>query len=128
MSRDELFRRREDTGRHGSNDWQSGSQGKDHESINIDSYMDRERSTLLNSHREIDDMLTQGAEVMGSLRHQRHVLKNARTKMFDIATNLGMSNTVMQFIEKRASKDKMILYLGMIVFTLFMFLVWFYLL
>lgn len=83
---------------------------------------------MLNSHREMDDMLSQGADIIGNLRHQRDVLKGARTKMLDIGNMLGLSNSVMQYIEKRASKDKIILFGGMTLFTLFMFLFWVYLL
>lgn len=100
---------------------------KDHEAISMDDgYMSREHNQLLNSHREIDDMLSQGAEVMNSLRSQRETLKGARKTILDIGNSLGMSNTVMQFIEKRTANDQIILYLGMTLFILFMLLVWWY--
>jgi Golgi SNAP receptor complex protein 2 len=102
---------------------------KDHESISMgDDYSVKERGSLMQSHREIDDILSVGSETLSSLRHQRDTLKNTRTKMLDIGNALGMSNTVMRYIEKRASKDKVILYIGMVLFTLMMFLVWYYLL
>jgi len=94
----------------------------------MDGYSSREHGSLLQSHREIDDMLGQGAETLASLRHQRNTLKGARTKVIDIMNTLGMSNTVMQFIERRSSKDKIILFAGMFAFTMFMLLVWTYLL
>lgn len=88
--------------------------------------MSQEHSRLLQSHREIDDMLGQGAETMGSLRNQREMLKNTRTRILDITNTLGVSQTVMRFIEKRSSTDRVILFVGMAAFTLFMILVWIY--
>ena len=94
----------------------------------MDGYMSQEQERLFRSHKEIDDMLAQGTDVLGSLRGQRDMLKTTRTRILDITNTLGMSNTVMRFIEKRASKDKVILFGGMIAFTLFMILVWIYIL
>jgi Golgi SNAP receptor complex protein 2 len=101
---------------------------KEHEAISMDGYMSQEQDKILQSHREIDDMLAQGSETLLSLRNQREMLKSTRTKVLDIVNTLGMSNTVMRFIEKRSSKDKVILFGGMIAFTIFMFLVWRYIL
>ena len=94
----------------------------------MDGYMNQEQERLFRSHREIDDMLSQGSDTLSSLRGQREVLKGARSRVLDIANTLGMSNTVMRLIEKRASKDKVILFGGMIAFTVFMILVYFYIL
>ena len=86
--------------------------------------MGSEADRLLRSHREIDDMLGQGSSLLHSFRSQGDFLKNIRTKNLDIKNTLGMSQTVMRLIEKRVSGDKVILFGGMIAFTLFMFLVW----
>lgn len=94
----------------------------------MDDYISGESSSLINCHREIDDMLSSGSETMSSLRKQRETLKSARTKMLDLSNTLGMSQTIMRLIEKRSSKDKILLFGGMAVFTLFMLLVWFYVL
>lgn len=123
-SRDELFARR--TPR--DNAFHANGRKKDHEAISMDGYMSQEQEKLFRSHREIDDMLAQGSDVLGSLRNQRDMLKSTRTRVLDIANTLGMSNTVMRFIEKRSSKDKVILFGGMIAFTIFMILVWKYIL
>lgn len=44
-------------------------------------------------------------------------------KMLDVANMLGLSNTVMRLIEKRASQDKFIMVGGMLITCVFMFLV-----
>lgn len=44
-------------------------------------------------------------------------------KMLDVANMLGLSNTVMRLIEKRATQDKFIMVGGMLVTCIVMFLV-----
>lgn len=99
---------------------------KENVEISMDGFIAGESSSLINCHREIDDMLSSGSETMSSLRKQRETLKSVRTKMLDLSNTLGMSQTIMRLIEKRSSKDKIILFGGMSVFTLFMLWVWFY--
>lgn len=43
--------------------------------------------------------------------------------MLDVANMLGLSNTVMRFIERRATQDKLIMIGGMLLTCVFMFLV-----
>lgn len=45
-------------------------------------------------------------------------MKGARKRIIDIANTLGLSNTTISLIEKRARQDKLILFGGMF-FTLF---------
>lgn len=44
-------------------------------------------------------------------------------KMLDVANMLGLSNTVMRLIERRATQDKLIMIGGMLLTCIFMFLV-----
>ena len=101
---------------------------KENVEISMDDYIAGESSSLINCHREIDDMLSSGSETMSSLRKQRETLKSARTRILDLTNTLGMSQTIMRLIEKRSSKDRILLFGGMALFTLFMILVWFYIL
>lgn len=94
----------------------------------MDDYLGSENDRLLRSHREIDDMLGQGSSLMSNFKTQGDFLKNIRTKNLDIRNTLGMSNTIMRLIEKRVSGDRIILFGGMIAFTVFMLLVWKFLL
>lgn len=111
--REELFKRRYNT--------------NTETSIPMDSYIEDERTKLRGFHSQIDDLLDQGSMTIGNLRDQRSMLKGAQTKLFDIGNSLGMSNTVMRLIEKRAHGDKFILFGGMIIFCILMFLIWKYL-
>uniref|UniRef100_A0A4W3HRE2 Golgi SNAP receptor complex member 2 n=1 Tax=Callorhinchus milii TaxID=7868 RepID=A0A4W3HRE2_CALMI len=80
-------------------------------------------TSLHNAHRGMDDLLGSGSSVLNGLREQRMTLKGAQKKVLDVANMLGMSNTVMRLIEKRAFQDKFIMISGMVVTCLVMILV-----
>lgn len=95
-------------------------------SVMIDAAL--QHNTKLNEvNREMDNLLGSGTSVLSNLREQRITLKGAHKKILDIANTLGMSNTVMRFIERRTSQDRYILFAGMIVTCVIMFLAWKYL-
>lgn len=81
---------------------------------------------LNDAHKGMDDLLVTGGSVLSNLREQRITLKGAKKKMLDIANVLGLSNTVLRLIERRTAQDKVILYGGMIVTLIIMFLIWKY--
>lgn len=81
---------------------------------------------LQSAHKGMDDLLSHGSSVIENLRNQRSSLKGIKTKMLNIANTLGMSNTVMRLIEKRTTQDKLILFGGMILTTVILFLIWKY--
>ena len=56
-------------------------------------------------------------------REQRGTLKGAQKKMLDVLNTLGMSNTVIRLIEKRAEGDKYILIGGMVLTCFIMWLI-----
>jgi Golgi SNAP receptor complex protein 2 len=101
---------------------------KDHQAIAMDEYLRSENDQLIRRHREMDEMLDQGSGLMTSIRSQRESLNSIRSKNLDIKNVLTMSQTVMRLIHKRISGDKLILFGGMIAFTVFMVLVWKFLL
>lgn len=77
---------------------------------------------MLNSHRGVDDMLMTGSSVLESLRSQREKLKGAHKIIIDMGNTLGLSNHTMKLIEKRISEDKYVIYIGMAVTLLIIFL------
>ena len=89
-------------------------------SIMIDRALEHQ-TKLQNTNRYMDDLLGQGSSILENLREQRGTLKGAQRKMLDVLNTLGMSNTVIRMIEKRAEGDKRILIGGMI---LTCFLMW----
>ena len=67
-------------------------------------------------------------DISALLAHQFfYTLQGFRKKMLDVASLLGLSNTVMRHIEKRSEGDKWILFGGMLFTCFVMFLVirWF---
>ncbi|KAK2110944.1 Golgi SNAP receptor complex member 2 [Saguinus oedipus] len=101
-------------------------------------------SSLQKIHRGVDDLILDGHNILDGLRNQRLTLKvgsllgdrekasenqkaGTQKKILDIANMLGLSNTVMRLIEKRAFQDKYFMIGGMLVTLTVMFLVVHYL-
>jgi len=95
-------------------------------SINIDYSLQQHRS-LHNANRGVDDLINQGYNTLQGLRDQREMLKSTRTKMLSFLNTLGLSNTVMQLIERRAHQDKYVLFGGMVVTVCIMMFIYIYL-
>jgi len=95
-------------------------------SISIDHSM-QHNTSLQNVNRSMDDLLGQGYAALGNLRDQRNVLKRTKTRMLSFLNTVGLSNTVMQLIERRAFQDKYVLFGGMILTVIIMFFIYIYL-
>ncbi|XP_040187264.1 Golgi SNAP receptor complex member 2 isoform X1 [Rana temporaria] len=95
-------------------------------SIHIDETL-QFNSSVRNAHQGIDDLLGSGTSILEGLRDQRKTLKGAQKKILDVANMLGLSNTVMRLIEKRAFQDKAIMIGGMVFTCVVMVLVFKYL-
>ncbi|KAM6957321.1 Golgi SNAP receptor complex member 2 [Aplochiton taeniatus] len=80
-------------------------------------------SNLHNAHKGMDDLLGSGSGILSGLRDQRGTLKGTHKKMLDVANMLGLSNTVMRLIEKRATQDKFIMIGGILLTCIVMFVV-----
>lgn len=97
--------------------------------INVgDDYMRGEHDKLISAHRNIDELLASGSNIIGSLRDQRGMLTGVKRRMGELANTLGLSSSIMGLIEKRIYSDKIILFGGMLIFTvcilLFMYYLW----
>ncbi|KAG8505030.1 Golgi SNAP receptor complex member 2 [Galemys pyrenaicus] len=80
-------------------------------------------SSLQKIHHGMDDLIGGGHSILEGLRAQRLTLKGTQKKILDIANMLGLSNTVMRLIEKRAFQDKYFMIGGMLLTCVIMFLV-----
>jgi Golgi SNAP receptor complex protein 2 len=74
----------------------------------------------------MDDLIGSGTAILTSLREQRSSLKGVHRKLLDLANTLGLSNSVIRMIERRAYEDKFVLWGGMLVTTVILFLIWKY--
>lgn len=85
----------------------------DHVDIVIDHNV-QHNSSLRNAVYGVDDLLNQGSGILDNLKSQRITLKGAHKRLIDIGNTLGLSNTTMRLIERRARQDGFILIGGMI--------------
>lgn len=65
---------------------------------------------------------------MGSLKTQRSTLKSAHRKVLDVASSLGLSANLMRLIERRTTADKILVYGGMVLVTLLVALIYWFML
>ncbi|XP_054252544.1 Golgi SNAP receptor complex member 2 [Indicator indicator] len=95
-------------------------------SIPIDESLQLTES-LQSAHRGMDELIGSGTSILQGLRDQRVTLKGTQKKLLDVANMLGLSNTVMRLIEKRAFQDKYFMAGGMLLTCLLMCLILHYL-
>jgi Golgi SNAP receptor complex protein 2 len=93
------------------------------ESVAVDSFL-RERTSLTSSHAMLDEVSAAAENVMGALQGQRTTLKVAHKRVLDIASSLGVSNSLMKIIERRTVGDKVLVYGGSAFISLLLLAVW----
>lgn len=93
----------------------------------IEYHLRFENPDLQNANTGVDDMLRSGSGILDNLKDQRSTLKGAHRRVMDLANTLGLSNTTMRLVERRAHEDKYILVGGMVVTLLIIVLVVIYL-
>jgi len=99
----------------------NGDSNGDDTQILIDAALNHQ-SAMGRSRQGVEELLMQGHETLKTLRDQRGLMKNIRKRMLDMTSTLGMSNTVMRLIERRSEGDKYVLFGGMIVTCVIMYL------
>ncbi|KAL2811666.1 dihydrolipoamide acetyltransferase component of pyruvate dehydrogenase [Aspergillus granulosus] len=87
----------------------------------------REQSFLSNTSSQIDDFLDRGRAVLADLGHQREVLKGTQRRLYSVANTLGVSGETIRKVERRAKQDKLIFWVGVLLFFLFCWAVLHYL-
>jgi Golgi SNAP receptor complex protein 2 len=85
-----------------------------------------ENSSLERSSRAISDYIASGKQSFEELLSQRERLKGVQRKVFDIINYLGLSNSIMKTVERREITDLRILYVGMIVITSLLVIIFYY--
>jgi Golgi SNAP receptor complex protein 2 len=84
-----------------------------------------ERSSLQKSSEMLDDILGQGKGILDSLVSQNNVLKNAKKKLLDVASAIGVSNSLVGVIDRRQTADKWLVYGGMALTLFILFSLWY---
>ena len=72
-------------------------------------------------------MIAHGEDTLSNMKEQNSSLKLIKTKMLNISNSLGLSTTLIKMIERRNQSDKVVLYGGMIITLIIMFLAYKYL-
>lgn len=90
-----------------------GRGGGDH-AIDINGFAAHESRRLHESDSAIDGLTGNATAVLDQLGQQRGALKGVHKRVLDLATTLGVSNSVMKMIERRQFLDKLLVYGGML--------------
>mmetsp|Transcript_11395 Transcript_11395/g.15950 ORF Transcript_11395/g.15950 Transcript_11395/m.15950 type:complete len:215 (+) Transcript_11395:302-946(+) len=87
----------------------------------------RNQESLKASNAEADRILETGRATLDNLRKQGDILKRAHRKVLDVANTLGLSNSLIKMIERRENMDKILVFAGMAVSLLVLFLLYYFL-
>jgi hypothetical protein len=92
-----------------------------------ESHAFREQGFMQQAHRQMDEFLDRGADVISNLGQQREMLKGAQRRLYSVGTTLGISGDTIRMVERRAKEDKWIFWGGVVVFVVFCYFVlkWF---
>lgn len=85
-----------------------------------------ENSSLSQSERMVREYIAIGQTTLSELTSQRDRLKVVQKKALDMMNYLGLSNSIMRFVEKRDVTDRNIVFVGMAVISLLLFAVWYF--
>lgn len=89
-------------------------------------YRPREDVRIDGFNAQVDELLETGINSLAQLQNQRETFRSIERRFAQIGSNLGMSSTVMRLIRRRSYTDRLILFGGMIAFTIFMIIVYIY--
>ncbi|KAJ1929326.1 protein transport protein bos1 [Linderina macrospora] len=67
------------------------------------------------SEMALDNFIAQGVASLGNLREQRGMLQGAHRRILNADSTLGLSKSVITYINRRTTQDKIILVAGMLV-------------
>ena len=92
----------------------AGGRGGGELAIDINGFAAHESRRLHESDSAIDGLTGNATAVLDQLGQQRGALKGVHKRVLDLATTLGVSNSVMKMIERRQFLDKLLVYGGML--------------
>lgn len=93
----------------------------------MDAFISKENEALGNAGQSVEQYIAIGRNALQELYEQRSILKNTQRRLLDVANQLGLSSTVIRFIEQRTQADQWILYGGIVVTVLLMWAIIHYL-
>lgn len=81
---------------------------------------------MIRSGQKLNEYIAVGQESLNELLSQRDRLKGVQRKVFDILNYLGISNRIIKMAEQREYIDKWIVYIGMLLITILIFVLWYF--
>ena len=70
----------------------------------------------------VDELLEQGASVLGNLSEQSATLRNVKRKVFSLLDKMGVSSSLLRVIDRRQRLDAILVYGGMFATVLILFI------
>ncbi|KAI3648562.1 hypothetical protein MP228_006416 [Amoeboaphelidium protococcarum] len=74
----------------------------------------------------VDQYIEMGNASLDRIRQQGFTLKNAQRKVYDVANQLGVSNETIRWMERRTTEDKWIFWGGVLITSIIVFIVLYY--
>jgi golgi SNAP receptor complex member 2 len=93
--------------------------------IVVDTYLE-EGESLKRSHAMIDENMGVSQTILSALASQRRRLKGARRKLLDVANVLGLSSSLLRMSERRASGDRLLVWVCMVFVLLLIAVLWWF--
>lgn len=84
-----------------------------------------ESTSLASSQNMVGELLMSGQAQLSSLIDQRKRMRGVKRMVLNIGSMLGMSNNTMRMIEKRDENDMYLVFGGMLVTCIVIYVVWF---
>mmetsp|Transcript_20059 Transcript_20059/g.57588 ORF Transcript_20059/g.57588 Transcript_20059/m.57588 type:complete len:214 (-) Transcript_20059:685-1326(-) len=84
-----------------------------------------EASSLSQSQYMVGDLIGSGEASLIGLREQREKLRGVNRLLFDIGNKVGLSNATMRIIERRDVTDAYLVFAGMVVTLIVIYICWF---
>ena len=88
--------------------------------------LDKERMSLSRTNDVADRIIEIGHAVHASLANQNQRLEGSRSKLTDLLGTVGMSQSLMKAIERKVGQDRVLVYGGMVITLVELFLVWWF--
>mmetsp|Transcript_8175 Transcript_8175/g.9380 ORF Transcript_8175/g.9380 Transcript_8175/m.9380 type:complete len:230 (+) Transcript_8175:129-818(+) len=87
---------------------------------------EREHESLQNSNNTLLQTLSQASATIDELRSQGRTIMSSSRKLTDIASRLGMVNSLLRVIDRKEYGNRMIVFGGMFAITVLVIIVWAY--
>jgi len=84
-----------------------------------------ESQSLFTSQNLVGELLSSGQAQLSSLIEQRQKMKGVKGMVIKMGSKLGLSNSTMRMIERRDATDAYLVFGGMFVTCIVLYLVWF---